>query len=102
MLNAEKAKLGSRLERPTVRNSSSEGFCMNVLDALLLLCKPFFDPNDPKAQKIDPYYMLNDKKMQKTNETPICTSLERLPKSEATFGTITEFYFLCVQIFHYG
>mmetsp|Transcript_17081 Transcript_17081/g.16951 ORF Transcript_17081/g.16951 Transcript_17081/m.16951 type:complete len:692 (-) Transcript_17081:29-2104(-) len=102
VFNAEKAKLGSRLERPTMRTSSSEGFCINVLDVLLQLCKPFFDPKDPKAQKIDPLYILHDKKMSKINETPICTSLEKLPREEKSFGTITEFYFLCIQMFHYG
>lgn len=40
--------------------------------------------------------------MHRLNETPICASLEKQPKGEASFGTITEFYFLAVQMFHYS
>lgn len=104
MGNTFRTKEGKRLERTQAANYSSDGFCFNVLDVLLALCGPFMDPNDPKAQKIDPYYLVSGTRVKLQNETGICAkqSSEPVPVPSAPFGTITEFYFLCLCMFHYA
>ncbi len=43
---------------------SSDGFMMNLLNALLRMCAPFLDPAQPNFQKIDYTYLLSNKRMQ--------------------------------------
>jgi len=100
--NTGKAKLGNRLQNPVEMHASRDGFCINVLDVMLELCKPFLDPKDPKASKIDQTYLAYDPKMKGLEETPLCSSAEKLPPKQLSFGTITEFYWICVEMFHFA
>lgn len=104
MGNTFRMKEGKRLEKAGAANYSSDGFCFNVLDVLLALCGPFMDPNDPKAQKIDPIYLVSGARVKVQNETGICSRQpsEPVPIPSTPFGTITEFYFLCLCMFHYA
>ncbi len=43
---------------------SSDGFMMNLLNALLRMCAPFLDPAQPNFQKIDYTYLLSNKRLQ--------------------------------------
>ena len=104
MGNSFRTKEGKRLERAQGPNYASDGFCFNVMDVLLALCGPFLDPNDPKAQKIDPGYLLSGTRVKLQNETSICAKSvsEAFPVSSTPYGTISEFYFLCLCMFHYA
>ena len=48
--NKGRVKLNRRTDfRALLTGSSSDSFCMNVLDVLLYFCKPFFNLDDPKV-----------------------------------------------------
>lgn len=70
------------------------------------LCLPFLNLNDPKElwKKIDPSYLPSGVRIDITDETSICTIKElkgsiKFPKE---FGTISEFYFMELEIIHFG
>ena len=46
---------------------SSDGFMLNLFNALLRMCAPFLDPMQPNFQKIDYTYLLSNKRMQASN-----------------------------------
>lgn len=103
--NKDKLKLVNRLERAKQPVTSSDSFCMNVLDTLLELCKPFMNPDEPMAMRIDPSYLWISDRLALDEETPICTlrDISRPNRSDLTnYGTITEFYFMCLEMWRLG
>mmetsp|Transcript_44964 Transcript_44964/g.91773 ORF Transcript_44964/g.91773 Transcript_44964/m.91773 type:complete len:968 (-) Transcript_44964:349-3252(-) len=58
--------------------SSSNGFLFNLLDVLLKLAKPFFNPDDPKAHKIDATWLLSGKRLDLSKETRVASSEEEV------------------------
>lgn len=70
------------------------------------LCLPFLNLQDPKEmwKKIDPTYLPSNFRIDLTDETPICSNKElkkplQFPKE---FGTISEFYFMELEMIHFG
>lgn len=70
------------------------------------LCFPFLDLSDKKElwKKIDPTYLPSGVRIDITDETSICSSKDQrkgltFPKE---YGTISEFYFMELQMIHFG
>jgi hypothetical protein len=86
---------------------SSDSFCINILHVMHELSVPFLNINDEKQmwKKIDPSYLPSGLRMDLTDETPIC-NVPRDKRKPLTFpkeyGTITEFYFMEIEMMHYG
>jgi len=134
-----------------VMRSASNGFLFNLLAVMLKLCKPFLDPNDPKALKIDWSYLASKHRMDVSGETRLVPAADAdaraaapwidvrneariqqfrdressngrdsstgstasaastlnadspvtdSPKPAASFGTISEFFFLTLRCMH--
>ena len=108
--NTARSKLGHSLAQNAMQNKlnaiSSDSFCLNVMHVMHELSLPFLNLNDPKKmwKKIDPTYLPSGLRIDITDETPICSSKEL--KKPLTFpkeyGTISEFYFMELQMIHYG
>jgi ubiquitin conjugation factor E4 B len=106
--NTNRAKLSHRLQGARLTDVSSEGMLFNLLDLLLVLCKPFLNPEDPRAHKIDPTYpKLSPRLVLKYD--PICpgaagedSTSSLMDIAAIDYGTITEFYYLCAYVFHFG
>lgn len=70
------------------------------------LCLPFLNFQDPKElwKKIDPSYLPSGFRIDITDESPICMSSDL--KQSITFpkeyGTVSEFYFLELEMIHFG
>lgn len=58
--------------------SSSNGFLFNLLSVLLKLAKPFFNPDDAKALKIDGTWLLSGKRLDLSKETRVASSEEEV------------------------
>ena len=81
--NTSRTKLGADLARrhqfsQMLGKVSTDGFMVNSLYALLLLCKPFLNKNDPRLKKIDPLYVMSGKRFDIHNETPACKDVRFL------------------------
>ncbi len=70
------------------------------------LCVPFLNLSDPKElwKKVDPSYLPSGLRIDITDETPICMNKEfkeplKIPKE---YGTISEFYFMELEMIHFG
>eukprot|EP00742_Colponemidia_sp_Colp-10_P011138 GILJ01012341.1.p1 GENE.GILJ01012341.1~~GILJ01012341.1.p1 ORF type:complete len:1148 (-),score=204.51 GILJ01012341.1:87-3530(-) len=76
--NSARARLSHRLasHNPMREGTSSDAFIINLVDALLGLCIPFLDPQDPKTSKIDGTYVLSGKRIDFSGETRIAASAE--------------------------
>jgi hypothetical protein len=116
--NAVRTKEGYQFGFLAMR-SSSHGFLFNLLAVLLKLCKPFADPEHPKAlwHKIDATWLVSKHRLDLSEETRTCQddksgeednqnqeggaarSAAAIAVSES-FGTITEFFFLAVRALH--
>jgi ubiquitin conjugation factor E4 B len=116
--NAVRTKEGYQFGFLAMR-SSSHGFLFNLLAVLLRLCKPFADPEHPKAlwHKIDATWLVSKHRLDLSEETRTCQddksgeednqnqeggaarSAAAIAVSES-FGTITEFFFLAVRALH--
>lgn len=68
------------------------------------LCVPVLDLSQDKWQKIDPTYLPSGIRMDLTDETPICAKKEfKQPlKLLKEYGTISEFYFMELEMIHFG
>jgi len=70
------------------------------------LCLPFLDLSDPKQlwKKIDPCYLPSGVRIDITDETPICSSrdLRKSLSFPKEFGTVSEFYFMDLEMVHFG
>ena len=100
--SVHKAKLGNRTEAAAANKSASDGFCINLLDILLQICSPFLNPRDERVAKICEVYMGSSPKMLKVQDTPLCNTIEKAQFAEVDVGTVTEFYYCCVLMFHYA
>lgn len=94
--------------------SSSHGFLFNLLAVLLKLCKPFADPEHPKAlwHKIDATWLISKHRLDLSQETKTCHDDKENQEggvaqsrgggivASETFGTISEFFFLAVRALH--
>ena len=85
---------------------SSDSFCLNAMYIMHELCLPFLDLGDPKQlwKKIDPTYLPSGMRIDITDETPICCSkdLKKSLSFPKEYGTVTEFYFLELEMIHFG
>lgn len=100
--SSHKAKLGNRTDANLVSKSPSDGYCLNLLDVLLQICSPFLNPRDERVSKISEVYMGTNAKMVKVQDTPLCNTIEKAQFPESEAGTVTEFYYCCVLMFHYS
>ena len=68
------------------------------------LCLPVLDPSKDMWKKVDPSYIPSGMRIDLTGETPICTNkdLKQQLKYPKEFGTITEFYFMELEMIHFG
>jgi hypothetical protein len=111
--NAIRTKEGYQFGFLAMR-SSSHGFLFNLLAVLLKLCKPFADPEHPKAlwHKIDATWLISKHRLDLSEETRTChedgNQNQEGGASRATsdiavsesFGTISEFFFLALRALH--
>ena len=108
--NTPRSKLGHSLAQNAMKGKldmiSSDSFCLNAMYLMHELCVPFLNLSDPKElwKKVDPTYLPSGVRIDITDETPICSSKDHkvplgMPKE---FGTISEFYFMELQMIHYG
>ena len=108
--NTARSKLGHNLAQNSMKSQldliSSDSFCLNAMYVLHDLCTPFLNLNDPKEmwKKVDPTYLPSGVRIDITDETPICSGKEwkqalKFPKE---YGTISEFYFMELQMIHVG
>jgi hypothetical protein len=85
---------------------SSDSFCFNAFYVLHELCEPFLNLNDSKQlwKKIDPSYLPSGVRIDVTDETPICSTkeLKRELKFPKEYGTVSEFYFMELEMIHFG
>ena len=81
---------------------------MNALYVMHELCLPFLNLNDPKEmwKKIDPTYLTSGYRIDLSNETPINSDpnakKDNPIKFAKEYGTISEFYFMELEIIHFG
>ena len=70
------------------------------------ICLPFLDLSDPKQlwKKIDPTYLPSGVRIDITDETQICSSrdLRQGIKFPKEYGTVSEFYFMELEMIHFG
>lgn len=101
--NKGRVKLNRRTDfRALLTGSSSDSFCMNVLDVLLYFCKPFFNLDDPKVAQIDLSYLIQNTRVDLSEETPINKDIDKSSVSPGKLGPISEYYCLCMLMVHYG
>jgi Ubiquitin elongating factor core len=108
--NTHRAKLGHSLASNNMKNKlniiSSDSFCFNAFYVLHELCEPFLNLTDPKQlwKKIDPTYLPSGVRIDVTDETPICSTkeLKRELKFPKEYGTVSEFYFMELEMIHFG
>lgn len=108
--NTSRAKLGHSVQSNSMQNKlnqiSSDAFCMNALYIMHEFSLPFLNLSDPKElwKKIDPLYLPSGMRIDITDESPICMSKDlKMPVSfPKEFGTISEFYFMELEMIHFG
>jgi hypothetical protein len=68
------------------------------------LCVPFLDLTKDLWKKVDPTYLPSGIRIDLTDETPICTKkeLKQSLKFAKEYGTISEFYFMELEMIHFG
>jgi len=85
---------------------SSDSFCLNALYVLHELCDPILNLDDPKLlwKKIDASYLPSGVRIDLTDETPVCSSKDkkRELKFPKEYGTVSEFYFMKLEMIHFG
>lgn len=106
--NTARAKLGHNLAQNSMQNKlnliSSDSFCLNAQYLLQELCVPFLDLTKDMWKKVDPTYLPSGQRIDLSDETPICSKRE-LKKSLSfakEYGTISEFYFMKLEMVHFG
>ena len=106
--NTARAKLGHNLMQNSMKNTlnqiSSDSFCLNSLYLMHELCQPVLDLSKDMWKKVDPTYIPSGMRIDLTGETAICMNKElkkdlKFPKE---YGTITEFYFMELEMIHFG
>ncbi|TKA42446.1 hypothetical protein B0A54_06896 [Friedmanniomyces endolithicus] len=86
---------------------SSDGFMVNVTNALDQLCEPFMDAQFGKIEKIDVDYLRRNPRVDISEETKINADQKTADdffavKAEGTSNFISEVFFLTVAAHHYG
>ena len=66
------------------------------------LCKAIVNKNDDKFRSIDPTYFMQSQYMPLMKYDPINGKSHDKKHPSKQYGTITEFYFLCLQYLHVG
>jgi hypothetical protein len=106
--NTNRAKLGHNVQDNAMKKMlsaiSSDAFCFNALHIMNEFSLPFLDLSKDMWKKIDPTYLPSGVRIDLTGETPICASRDsRQPLTfPKEFGTISEFYFMEVEMVHFG
>lgn len=111
--NAGRGKIwNSQLPEVFASLHASDGFFVNLVAVLLLLCRPFAEPCSPKLFKVDPFYCASPLSTE-TNRNGvhlkgISSETCLLPREEAatseskTFNFTTEIFFLTHYAFRIG
>ncbi|KAK1048827.1 Ubiquitin conjugation factor E4 [Friedmanniomyces endolithicus] len=86
---------------------SSDGFMVNVTNALDQLCEPFMDAQFGKIERIDIDYLRRNPRVDISEETKINADQKTADdffavKAEGTSNFISEVFFLTVAAHHYG
>ena len=86
---------------------SSDGFMVNVTNALDQLCEPFMDAQFGKIEKIDVEYLRRSPRVDISEETKINADQKTADayfanRAEGTSNFISEVFFLTVAAHHYG
>ena len=97
-----KTKLGARLQNANNENDSHDGFLINNYACFMNLCQAIVNRNDNKFLSIDPTYFMQSQYMPMMKYDPINGKPYNKQHPTKQYGTITEFYFLCLQYLHVG
>jgi Ubiquitin elongating factor core len=85
---------------------SSDSFCFNAMYVMHEFSVPFLNLNDPKElwKKIDPTYLPSNARIDLTDESPICMvkDLKKPITFPKEYGTVSEFYFIELEMIHFG
>lgn len=106
--NTPRAKLGHNLMQNSMNKQlvqiSSDAFCINAQYLMFELCLPFLDLTKDLWRKVDPTYIPSGVRIDLTDETPICAKkdLKQPLKLMKEYGTISEFYFMELEMIHFG
>jgi hypothetical protein len=100
--NLGRMKLGARLHNADNSNLSHDGILVNAYACFLNLCKVIIAREDNKYKSIDPSYFRDHEKAVQMKYDPINTRPIKPAHNKKDFGTITEFFFLCLQFLHVG
>ena len=100
--NIGRTKLGSRLYNANNNSLSHDGTLLNAYVCFLNLCKVITSRQDDKYRSIDPSYFMQQEKVALMKYDAINSRPYKKVEKYRQFGTITEFFFLCVQFLHVG
>lgn len=100
--NIGKMKLGARLYNADTSMFSHDGTLINAYSCFLNLCKVIASRQDDKYKSIDPNYFRYHERISLMKYDPINTKPIKKNEERKEFGTITEFFFLCLQYLHFG
>ena len=62
---------------------------------------PILNSTNDKSSKIDPRYLYGDR-LAGSDPTSLCYDAPKFEHTSEVFGTITEFYFICLKLIHLG
>lgn len=96
-----------RAMRVDHKNVASDGFMVNVTNALDQLCEPFMDATFTKVGRIEVDYFRRQPRVDISDETKINADQKTADdfyaqKAEGTSNFISEVFFLTVAAHHYG
>ncbi|GFQ77316.1 ubiquitin conjugation factor E4 A [Trichonephila clavata] len=111
--NSGRAKIwNSQLPEVYASLHGSDGFFINLLAVLLLLCKPFSEPCSPKLSKVNPLYCaapLSSETLKNgvhiksiSSETCLLPRDEPMESDETTYNFMTECFFATHYAFRIG
>jgi hypothetical protein len=100
--NMDRMKLGARLYNADNSKLSHDGILVNVYVCFLNLCKVITSRSDEKYKSIDATYFRDHEKAPLMKYDPINTTPGKVVHQRKEYGTITEFFFLCIQFLHVG
>ena len=100
--NMGRTKLAARLHNADNSKLSHDGILVNAYVCFLNLCKVITAREDEKYKSIDPTYFRDHEKASLMKYDPINTAPHKFLAQKKEYGTITEFFFLCIQFLHVG
>jgi ubiquitin conjugation factor E4 B len=102
--NQMRAKLGTRLSGAVNNTISHDGLMMNVYESMLDISKGILDRNQSVWTKIDPEYFRYSDHARLCQYEPLNNKKDggKMEVEGKEFGTVTEFFFLTMELLHVG